>query len=115
MILGLQLLAVVFALLMVYFAFVNYKRKEINRVEIGIWVLAWTIAIVMVLFPDTLRTIAQTFFISRLLDLMIMGGFLLVITMVSIAYIKTRQIERKIDELVRRTALKDLKKTRVKK
>jgi len=114
MILGLQFLAVVFALVMIYFAYVNFKRREINKIEIAVWSLAWTGAIVMVLFPDTLRGIAETFFISRLLDLLIMGGFVLVVVMVSLAYIRTRRIEKKLEDLVRKEAIKNLKKTKTK-
>ena|SRR3989304_8879598 len=109
MILGLQFLALAFALVMIYFAYVNYKRKEINKAEIIIWVTAWTTAIIMVFFPDTLRGIAQTFFISRLLDLMIMGALVLVITMVALAYVRTRKIEKKLERFIREEALKKLK------
>ena len=109
MILGLQILAVVFGLAMVYFAYVAFKRREISKVEIAIWVVAWSGAIIMVLFPDILRDIAETFFISRLLDLLIMGGFVLVIAMVSLAYIRTRRIEKKLEDLIRKDALRKLK------
>lgn len=112
MILGLQFLAVLFALVMIYFAYVNFKRREISKIEIFIWVIAWVGAIVMVLFPDTLRGIAETFFISRLLDLLIMGGFVLVIVMVSLAYVRTRRIEKKLEDLVRKEAIKNLKKAK---
>jgi len=112
MIFGLQILAVVFALVMVYFAYVNFKRKEINRIEMLLWLLAWTVASFMILFPDIARGFVRTFFISRLLDVLIMGGFVLVISMVAIAYIKTRQVEKKIEDLVRKLALKDLKSSK---
>lgn len=114
MILGLQFLAVVFALVMIYFAYVNFKRGEIGKIEISVWVVAWVGAIVIVLFPDTLRNIAETFFISRLLDLLIMGGFVLVIVMVSLAYIRTKRIEKKLENLVRKEAIKNLGKTKKK-
>mgnify|MGYP001575319285 FL=1 len=110
MILGLQFIAVAFSLIMIYFAYVNFKRSEISKVEIAIWVVAWSGVIIMVLFPDTLRNIAQTFLISRLLDLLIAGGFLLVVVMVSIAYIRTKRTEKKLEELIRKLALKDIKK-----
>lgn len=110
MILGLQIAAIVFSLAMIYFAYVNFRRKEIGRMEVIVWIVAWTMAIIMVLFPDTLRKIAQTFFISRLLDLMIMGGFILVVTMAAITYVRTRRIEKKLEDLVRKEALKDIKK-----
>lgn len=109
MILGLQFLAVVFALIMIYFAYVNFKRREINKLEITFWTLAWSGAMVMVLFPDTLRNFAETFFISRLLDLLILGGFVMVITMVALAYIRTRRIEKKLEDLIRKDALRKLK------
>jgi hypothetical protein len=110
MIFGLQLLAVIFALVMIYFAYVNFKRKEINRLEIAFWTLAWIGALIIVLFPDTLRDLSQQFFVSRLLDVLIMGGFVLVITMVAIAYIRTRRIEKKLEDLIRKEALKGVKK-----
>lgn len=114
MILGLQVIAVVFALVMIYFAYVNFKRREISKIEITIWVIAWVGAIVMVLFPDTLRGIAETFFISRLLDLLILGGFVLMMVMVSLAYVRTKRIEKKLEDLVRKESLKKFEETKKK-
>ena len=114
MILGLQIIAVVFALVMIYFAYVNFKRGEISKVEIAVWVIAWGGAMVMVLFPNTLRKIAQTFFVSRLLDLLVLGGFALVMTMVSVAYVRTKRIEKKLEDLVRKESLKKFKGTKKK-
>lgn len=108
MILGLQFIAVAFSLIMIYFAYVNYRKNEINRIEFTAWFVAWALAMVIVLFPDTLRIVAQTFLISRLLDLLIAGGFLLVIIMVSIAYIRTKRIEKKIESFIRKEALKKI-------
>ena len=110
MILGLQILAVVFALVMVYFAYVNFKRKEINKVEIIIWSFAWASASFMVLFPDIVRGYVRTFFISRLLDVLIMGGFALVISMVAIAYVRTKRIEKKLERFIRQESLKKFNK-----
>ena len=66
----------------------------------------------MVLFPDIVRGFVRTFFISRLLDVLIMGGFALVITMVAIAYVRTKRIEKKLERFIRNEALKDVKKTK---
>lgn len=109
MIFGLQFIAVAFSLIMIYFAYVNFRKKEINRVEFLTWFIAWALAMVIVIFPDTLRKVAQTFLISRLLDLLIAGGFLLVIVMVSIAYLRTKKNEKMIEDLIRREALKEVK------
>ncbi len=112
MILGLQFIALAFALVMIYFAYVNFRKGEINKVEFAVWFTAWALSMIIVIFPDTIRKITQTFLIARLLDLLVAGGFLLVIVMVSIAYLRTRRIEKKIEELVRKEALKEIKKSK---
>jgi hypothetical protein len=74
--------------------------------EVIFWIGIWILTILVVIFPETLRTYAQKFAISRLFDLMVVGGFILVITMVSIAYLKAKKNEKKIEELVREEALR---------
>ncbi len=110
MILGLQSIAIVFALIMIYLALLNYRRNEINRVEMLSWLTIWVLTIFIVVFPELLRTFAQRFFITRLFDLMVVGGFVLVIFMMAKAYLSTKRIEKKLEEYVRREALKDVKK-----
>lgn len=110
MILGLQFIAIAFALVMIYFAYINFRKGEINRFEFLIWIVMWGSAMVIVIFPETLRKVAQTFQIARLLDLLIAGGFVLVSIMVSIAYIRTKRIEKKIEDYVRKESLHDLQR-----
>ena len=110
MILGLQIVAIIFALLMIYFAVLHRKRGEIDRMEIISWITIWTITIFVVVFPDLLRTFAKTLFITRLFDLMVVGGFVLVIAMVSRVYLSTKRMEKKIEDYVREDSLKNAKK-----
>jgi len=110
MILVLQVTVIIFSFIMIYFALLHYKRGELNKLEFYSWTIIWMGTMVIVAFPDVLRKYSQTFAVSRLFDLMILGGFILVITMVSISYIKTRRMEQKFEEFIRREALKDVKK-----
>jgi len=110
MILGLQVTAIIFALSMIYFALLAYKRGELNGLEISSWLVIWIITIFIVIFPEILRTFARTFAVSRLFDLMVVGGFILVIAMVTKSYVSTKKIERKLEDLIRKEALKDKKK-----
>jgi len=110
MILGLQIIAIIFALLMIYFAILHRKRGELDRTEILSWVVIWIMIIIIVVFPELLRRFAQAFFITRLFDLMVVGGFLLVILMAARTYISTKKIEKKLEDYVRREALKNVKK-----
>lgn len=110
MIIGLQLIAIIFALIMLYFAYLHYSRREISGVEIFSWFIIWIITICIVVFPELLQTFAKTFAINRVFDLMVIGGFIVVISMVYLAYIKTRKLEQKMEQLVRESSLKEIKK-----
>ena len=107
MILGLQVIALVFSLIMIYFAYLHYRRGEINGLEILFWFLAWTGAIFMSLFPEIFRAFSATIAISRAFDLAMIGGFMLVIPLVYISYIRTRKIEKKLEDVIRKDALRD--------
>lgn len=106
MIIGLQVIALLFAFSMIYFAVLGYKRGELNGAEIGSWLVMWIFAIIIIVFPELLRGFAKTFLVTRVFDLMVIGGFILVISIVSSAYIRTKKNEKKVEELVRHLALK---------
>lgn len=110
MIIGLQIIALIFSFSMVYFAILHYKRGELRKSEIIVWVIMWTAAVVVIIFPEILRTFANTFLVTRVFDLMVIGGFILVISMVSSAYLRTKRIEKKLENIVRGEALKKAKK-----
>jgi hypothetical protein len=109
MIIGLQIIAILFSFSMIYFAVLNYKRGELNGVEISSWLVMWTATIVIVVFPELLQAFARTFLVTRVFDLMVIGGFVLVISMVASTYLRTKRNERKLEDLVRHDALKSVK------
>lgn len=110
MILGLQIIAIVFSLVMIYLAILNYKRREISPTEFISWVIIWAITVFVVVFPNLLREFSIKFAVTRLFDLMVVIGFILVIIMVSVSYVRTRKLEKKLEDLVRRDALKSKNK-----
>lgn len=109
MILGLQLIGIIFSFLMIYLALLNFKRNEIEGSEFVSWVFIWTVTIIITIFPNLLRSFAQNFFITRLFDMMVVGGFVLVIFMTAKMYVRTKRMEKKLENLVRKNALKDVK------
>ena len=109
MILGLQIIALLFALIMIYFAYLHYRKGEINGIEILFWLIAWIGAIFIVLFPQLFRAFSQTIAISRAFDLAVLGGFIITIPLIYLAYVRTKRLEKKLEELIRREALKDIK------
>ena len=95
---------------MIYFVVLHYKRGEISKSEIISWMVMWAAAIVVIVFPELLRTFASTFLVTRVFDLMVIAGFILVISLVTSSYIRTKKLEKKLEEMVRREALKKAKK-----
>ena len=106
MIIGLQIIAILFSFSMIYFAVLNYKRGEINSVELLGWVVVWIGTIIVVIFPELLRTFAKTFLFSRVFDMMVVGAFILVISIAATAYVRTKKLEKKLEDLVRKLSLK---------
>lgn len=115
MILGLQVIALIFALIMIYFAYLHYRRGEINGLEILFWLLAWISAIFIAIFPEAFRAFSATIAISRAFDLAMIGAFILIIPIVYVSYVRTKRMERKIEELIRENTLKDMKNDKGKK
>lgn len=111
-ILGLQIVAIFFALAMIYFAILNYKRGELNGMEILSWLIVWAFVIFVATFPELLRTFAKTFFLSRVFDLMVVGGFIVVLSIASISYMRTKRMEKKFEEFVRKEATSRLKESK---
>lgn len=110
MIIGLQILAILFAFCMMYFAIIGYKKRELSLAEISSWTILWSTTIVIVVFPELLRSFSMTFLVTRVFDFMVIGGFILVISLVSSAYIRTKRNEKKLEELIRRDAIRNVKK-----
>jgi hypothetical protein len=110
MIIGLQIVALLFSFSMVYFAVLHFKRGELSAKEITSWLLLWLATIIIVVFPELLQDFARTFSVARVFDLMVIGGFVVVISLVGSAYIRTKKLEKKLRDLVRRDALKNKRK-----
>lgn len=109
-ILGLQILAIFFALSMIYFAVLNYKRGELDSIEILSWLIIWAFVVLVAAFPEFLRTFAKAFFLTRVFDLMVVGGFIIVLLIASISYIRTKRLEKKFEDLIRKNTLTERKK-----
>jgi hypothetical protein len=109
MIIGLQIIALLFSFSMIYFAILHYKRGELNGAEIGSWLVMWMGTIIIVVFPELLQGFAKTFLVTRVFDLMVIGGFLVVISLVGSAYVRTKRLEKKLENLVRKDAIKNFR------
>ncbi len=110
MYLGVQIIGVGFALAMIYFTFLYYKRKDFSLLQFIFWEIVWLGLIFATLFPQTLRTFTKELGFARVFDFIVVLGILFVALIAFYSYVQVRQMRKKIEELTRKEALKDLKK-----
>jgi len=110
MVLEIQIIGIVFALFMTYFSFLQLKRKEITGMEFTFWLSCWLIVVIIALMPSILDPIVETFAFARALDLVIVLGFLFLISITYFNYASIKKMSKKQEAIVREVAFKRAKK-----
>ena len=105
-ILGIQIIGILFGFFMMYYSFLHYKRKEFTVKEYFFWIFFWAAFVIVTVFPQVLDPLLQTLSISRTLDFFVIAGFLFLIFVTVYTYTIVRKNQRKLEEIVRKTALK---------
>jgi len=105
-ILGIQILGLLFGFFMMYYTFLQHKRKEFTIKEYSFWFIFWSIFVIITLFPQLLDPVLTTLNIARTLDFFIIAGFLFLIFVIFYTYTIVRKNQRKLEEVVRNIALK---------
>jgi hypothetical protein len=110
MIAGIQLLGIVFSLIMIYMAYVYYKRKNYGITSLIIWVCIWAGALFFVSFPQTTYGIMEALKIERTADFMVMMGFTFFSVIIFYLYSTVKKNNYKIEQLVRQLAISQTEK-----
>ncbi|MFH0829360.1 MAG: DUF2304 domain-containing protein [Candidatus Kerfeldbacteria bacterium] len=105
---GIQIVAILFALWMTYFTFLHFRRKEFGKVEAVMWQVLWIGLIVVVVFPHSVNFILKTFSISRTFDLIVIIGIVILFGITFRNYVILKRTERKIDAFISDDALKQI-------
>ncbi|MBI2655239.1 DUF2304 domain-containing protein [Candidatus Woesearchaeota archaeon] len=107
---GIQIAGFIFGLFMLYYSFLNYKKKEFTEKEFVFWILIWLLIITVTLFPFVLDPILKPLGFFRALDFLVISGFLLIILMIFYTYSLTKKTQKQVEALVRVLALKKNKR-----
>jgi hypothetical protein len=105
---GLQIVAIIFALWMVYFSYLHFRRGEFTKVEFMLWQVVWLGLVIVVLFPKSVQFILTTFSISRTFDLVVVVGMMILFGITFRNYVIVRRIEKRTEDFVRNSALQKL-------
>lgn len=110
MITTIQVMGIVFSLVMAYLSFLYYKRREIRGIELFYWTLLWAMFVYILFFPDNISPVLQFFQIARIMDFFMIIAFMILFGLAFHNYIVYKRILGKVEEVVRKSALGDLKK-----
>lgn len=110
MVLGIQIAGFLFGLFMVYYSFLNYKKKEFTVKEFAFWAVVWILLILVAFFPSILDPIVKYFGFFRALDVLVVSGFLFLIIAVFYTYTLTRKTQKQVETVVRQIAIKRAKR-----
>ena len=110
MILGVQLLGLLFGLFMIYYCFLNYKRKELSSQEFSFWTIVWCGFIIVTLIPQILNPLVNSLKLARTMDLFIVLGFIFLIGLTFFNYSHLKKYQRKLEIVVRKVAITNPKK-----
>lgn len=111
-ILGVQILAIFFAIFMLYVTFLHFKRREINGKETLFWVILWIGFIIITLFPNILQGISKKLFFTRVMDFLMVLAFMILAFIGFNNHILVKKIRKDIDKIIRNKTLKNLKKNK---
>lgn len=106
MIVGIQIIGIIFALFMIYLTFLYYKRGNYHFRDFGVWMFIWLSFMGIVLFPTSFGGLLNPLKVERLMDLFTILSFMTVFGVIFFLYLTTRKNEEKIKKVVREIALK---------
>jgi hypothetical protein len=106
MVLGIQVIGVVFALLMLYLTFLFYMKNNYTRAAFVFWIAVWICALVLVLFYQQLTFLSTQLKFARTTDLYIAIAVMFFGAITFLNYANVKRQERKVEELVRNMAMR---------
>lgn len=110
MLLGVQILGILFALWLLYLSFLHYKRNEFNTTEFSFWVLLWVLFGFVTIFPNSLEFAVDTLSLARKMDLFTIIGFLFLTALTFYNYTTVKKSKNKLENVVRKLAIDNVEK-----
>lgn len=94
---------------MSYSLFLHWKKKNISNRLFIFWLSLWTVFVFLDFFPRILEPLIKELFIVRVMDLGMIGTFMILTYVTVENNIKIRNLENKMEKLVRNISIKKIK------
>lgn len=102
-----QVIAVLFALFMMYVVRIQFKKKTMNLLETSFWYTTWILFMIVAVFPFLLEGIVGVLKFSRVFDLLVVLAFMFLTFIIITSYFAQKENNKKVTELVRQLALEN--------
>lgn len=104
MLYGIQLLAVLFGLVMLYLTFLYFKRSNYGTTAFIFWVLVWASFLVISMFPTTVYGIMDALSIQRTADFFVISALMIYSVVIFKLYVRNKELQAKIEKVVKKVA-----------
>lgn len=104
-IIGVQLILLFFGIFMLYVLFLYWRKRSISHLYFLLWVIVWVVFVLITLFPKFLEPLIKDLFIVRVMDLGMIGAFMLLTFLTVENNIKIKKYEEQLENLVRKIAI----------
>ena len=101
-----QLIAILFALFMIYVIRVKNRRYHLRVFESFGWYILWISFAFLALFPNTLLGVVDMLNFGRVFDLLIVIAFMVLTCVLVFVYFKIKELDQKLEKYVREDAQK---------
>ncbi len=108
--LGIQIIAISFAFFMFYITTLHFKRKMMGKPEYFFWFLVWAAFITFALFPRVLDPLLAKIFVTRAMDLLMIGSFMILAYLGYQNHIGLKDVQKSLEKIVSDEAKKKAKK-----
>jgi hypothetical protein len=105
----LQIILLCFALFMLYTLFLHWKKKNITNIIFGFWVFVWVVFLFFNFCPQILEPLLKELFVVRVMDLGMIGAFMILTYLTVENNIKIKKYEELTEKLVRKISVKKIK------
>ena len=103
-----QIVLIVVLLGALYVTWKRMRQGVITFIEALLWSVLWLAAGLAILLPQTATLVANFFGVGRGADFVIYGSVVTLFVLVFKIFISLDRLEKKLTEMVRRDALRDL-------
>ena len=107
---GIQITGVIFVLVMCYFTYLFYVRKDYPKTDYLFWNLIWFLFLVLVLYPYATQPMLEVLGLAMNIHLYTIAGFMIVFVVLFFQHDLLRKNQNKLDKLVRETAIDNAKR-----